>query len=123
MAKATAKPKAKGKAAKKKPKALTKSALFAELAEKTELSKSDVAKVFDSLTEIIIAQLGSSGPQLFTLPGLFKLKAVEKEAVKGGETKANPLKPGETYVTKDKPAFTKVTARPLKGLKEALAPA
>jgi nucleoid DNA-binding protein len=100
---------------------MTKSALFAELAEKTSLTKKQIEDVFDTLTATIIAQLGSV--KQFTLPGLFKLKAIKKDAVKGGDVKPNPLKPGETYVTKDKPASTKVTARPLKGLKEALAPA
>lgn len=116
---AKAKPKAKAKA---KKKAMTKSALFASLATTTTLAKKDVEKVFDALSDLIVAELGSGGPQLFTLPGLFKLKAIRKDAVKGGEVKPNPLKPGETYVTKDKPASTKVTARPLKALKEALAP-
>lgn len=114
---AKAKPKAKGKG----KKAMTKSALFAHLAEKTSLTKKQIEAVFDELTATIVGQLGSV--KLFTLPGLFKLRAVKKDAVKGGEVKANPLKPGETYVTKDKPASTTVRARPLKGLKEALAPA
>jgi nucleoid DNA-binding protein len=110
-------------AAKKSKKALTKSALFADLAEKTELTKKQIEAVFDHLTAVIVQQLSSKGPQAFTIPGLFKLKAIPKKAVKGGEVKQNPLKPGETYVTKDKPAHVKVTARPLKSLKEALAPA
>lgn len=114
---------AKAPAAKKKVKALTKSALFADLAEKTGLTKAQVGTVFDELTQVILHQLGPKGPKVFTLPGLFKLKAKKKPAVKGGIEKPNPLKPGETYITKDKPASTKVTASPLKSLKEALAPA
>ena len=112
---------AKAKAAPKK--ALTKTALFADLAERTGLTKAQVTTVFDELTQVIVQQLGPKGPGGFTLPGLFKLKAIKKAKVKGGEKKENKLKPGTFYVTKDKPAHTKVTARPLKTLKEALAPA
>lgn len=110
------------KAAAKK-KALTKSALFADLAEKTQLTKKQIEDVFEKLSEVIVHQLSAKGPRAFTLPGLFKLKALPKKAVKGGEKKENKLKPGTFYVTKDKPAHVKVTARPLKSLKEALAPA
>ena len=112
---------AKVKAAPKK--ALTKTALFAELAEKSGLGKKEVELMFSALHEVIVHQLGPKGPGGFTLPGLFKLKAIKKQKVKGGEKKENKLVPGTFYVTKDKPAHTKVTARPLKMLKEALAPA
>ena len=111
---------AKAKAAPKK--ALTKTALFADLAEKTELTKKQIELVFDELMQVIVQQLGPKGPGGFTLPGLFKLKAIKKAKVKGGEKKENKLVPGTFYITKDKPAHVKVTARPLKTLKEALSP-
>jgi nucleoid DNA-binding protein len=117
MAKAKAAP---AKAAPKK--AMTKTALFADLAEKTELTKKQIEAVFDELSKVIVHQLGSKGPGKILLPGLFRLKAIKKAKVKGGEKKENKLKPGTFYVTKDKPAHTKVTAQPVKDLKEALSP-
>jgi nucleoid DNA-binding protein len=104
-----------GKAAK----AMTKAAMFNEIAEESGLKKTDVAKVFDALTAIITKQLSSKGPRMVTIPGLLKLKSKAVKAVKGGEKKINPMTKTE-YVTKDKPATTKVTARALKGLKESL---
>ena len=56
---------------------------------------------------------------MIQLPDLFRLIASEKAALKGGETKTNPLN-GSTYVTKDKPATLQVKARVLKVLKDAL---
>ena len=41
-------------------------------------------------------------------------------AVKGGKMVPNRFKPGEMTMTKDKPASTRVTARPLKALKDML---
>ena len=55
-----------------------------------------------------------------TIFGLFKLKARRVNALKTGKSVTNRFKPGEMTITKDKPAPTKVTARPLKGLKESL---
>jgi nucleoid DNA-binding protein len=102
-----------------KPKSITKSVFFAEIAEKTGLKKTQVAEVFDAINGIIVKQLGSKGPRVITIPGLLKLKSKRVDKVKGGQKKINPLT-GKEYVTKDKPAHTKVTARPLKGLKELL---
>ena len=102
-----------------KPKGLTKSAFFAEIADATELKKADVAKVFDAMTDVITKQLGAKGPRMVTIPGLLKLKSKAVAKVKGGQKKINPLTGGE-YVTKDKPAHTKVTVRALKGLKESI---
>lgn len=116
MAKGKSAP-AKGKAPSKSSKPLTKSELFSKLAEEAQLDKKQVAALFDCLSETITQQL--KGPGVITIPGLLKLKTKVTPAVKGGQTKINPLTKTE-YVTKDKPKQTKVTARPLKGLKEAL---
>jgi hypothetical protein len=40
--------------------------------------------------------------------------------VKGGQKVPNRFKPGEMTETKAKPAHMKVSARPLKGLKDSL---
>jgi len=122
MAKAKAAPAkaAPAKAAAKK--AMTKTALYAELAEKSGVPKKDIELVFSALQEIVVAQLGPKGPGKLLIPGLFRLKAIKKAKVKGGEKKENKLKPGTFYITKDKPAHTKVTAQPVKDLKESLSP-
>lgn len=107
---------AKGKA----PRSITKSEFFQQVADAAELKKAEVVKVFEAITTVIEKQLGKKGPGVLTLPGLFKLKAKRVDAVKGGKLVPNRFKPGEMTTTKDKPAHTKVTARPLKGLKESL---
>jgi nucleoid DNA-binding protein len=107
------------KAAKASAKSITKAQFYAEVAEHTELPKAKVAEVFKAIEAIIIKQLGSKGPRVVTIPGLLKLKSKSVKAVKGGQKKINPLTKQE-YVTKDKPASTKITARPLKGLKEVV---
>ncbi|MGL4422786.1 MAG: HU family DNA-binding protein [Gemmataceae bacterium] len=105
--------------AKAKAKALTKSALYAQLAEKTNLKKSEVQSVLDTLLEAIHEQLGNKGPGILTLPGVARFKVRKVKAVKGGVKKVNPLN-GQEYVTKDKPAYNKITILPVKSLKESL---
>lgn len=102
-----------------KKKVLTKSALFTELSEKTGLKKAEVTKVIDELVDIMKVQLGAKGAGVFTLPGVARFKIRKVKAVKGGEKKTNPLN-GKEYVTKDRPAHNKVTARPIKLFAEAL---
>jgi len=99
-----------------RPKAATKSEMFHRIAEKTQLSKKQVTAVFDELTSFIKVELGKKGPGIVTLPGLLKIKKVEK-----GPTKArqgiNPLTK-QPITIKAKPKRTVVRALALKGLKE-----
>lgn len=109
------------KAAGKTPKkALTKSAFVAHLVDKTELSKAQVNAVLDEIVEVIKKELSGKGAGKFVLPGIARMTITKKKAVKGGVEKPNPLKPGETYITKDKPASVRVNIRAAKSLKEAL---
>lgn len=97
-------------------KAATKSAIFSELAEKTELSRKQIASVFEAMTDLIQREIGKKGPGIFTVPGLLKIKRVHKPA-----TKARPgFNPAtkEPITIKAKPARTIVKAQPLKSLKE-----
>jgi nucleoid DNA-binding protein len=96
----------------------TKSEIVKTLTESTGLSKKDVAGLFDGLTNIIKRELGKKGPGIVTIPGLVKLKVVNKPARKGG-TKPNPFKPGEMMEVKPRPAYRAVKALPLKALKDA----
>ncbi len=105
--------------AENKTKSLTKSAVYQELASKTNLSRKQVSEVFDALSQLIRDQLGKKGPGVFTIPGLLKLKLRKRPAVKAG-TRPNPFKPGEMMAVKARPASNVVKALPLKSLKEAV---
>jgi nucleoid DNA-binding protein len=99
-------------------KRLTKGQVIAELAELSELDKKAVSRFFDGLTELIKRQLSSGGPGEFTIPGLLKLKAVHKKATPERQG-VNPFtKEPQTF--KAKPASTKITARPVKTLKDII---
>ena len=102
-----------GKATGAKPP--TKSEIMSQIAEETELSKGDVAAVFESLTGIIEKNLAGR-PALFNMPGLFKMKRINVKA-KPKRKGINPFT-GEEQMFKAKPASKKVKIYPLKGLKE-----
>jgi nucleoid DNA-binding protein len=102
------------KATKTKP--ATKTATYADLAERTGLSKKDVAKFFDELGSLIKQELSKKGPGVFNIPGLIKIKRVEKPATKARKGR-NP-QTGEEITIKAKPKRTIVKALALKALKE-----
>ena len=52
-----------------KPKPPTKTQILTNIAETTELSKKDVAAVFDALSEEIAKAIGRNGPGQFAIPG------------------------------------------------------
>ena len=93
-------------------KAPTKSEVLGRIAEKTELSRKQVAAVFESLNGIIKKSLRSHG--VFTLPGLLKMKVVKKPATKARQG-INPFTK-EKMMFKAKPASKKVRVLPLKSL-------
>ncbi len=97
----------------KKGGAPTKSEIVATITKDTDLSRKQVAAVFESLNGIIKKSL--RGPGLFTLPGLLKMKVVKKPATKAREG-INPFTK-EKMVFKAKPASKKVRVLPLKSLK------
>lgn len=96
----------------------TKTQLLAELSDKTELSKKDVASVLDELGDIIERHVKKRAVGEFTLPGLLKIKTVKKPAQKARKNVPNPFKPGELMDVAATPASTKVKILPLKKLKE-----
>lgn len=99
-----------------KPKPMTKSAVYAELAERTELSKKEVSSFMDTLSDLIGEQVGSKGPGVFNVPGLMKITVQHKPATKARKG-INPFT-GEETMFKAKPARNVVKVRPLKGLKD-----
>jgi nucleoid DNA-binding protein len=96
---------------------MTKSQLLNAVSEKSDLAKKDCAAVYDALVEVIGQQLKKDGA--LTLPGLIKLKVVDKPAVPEHPGK-NPFT-GEDIIVKAKPASKRVKALPLKPLKDAVA--
>lgn len=102
--------------AENKPKAATKTEVFAALAESTELTKKQIGTVLDALTAYIASQMGKKGPGLFQLPGLLKIKRHKKPPVPARMGR-NP-RTGEPMEFKAKPARTVVKVLALKNLKE-----
>lgn len=97
-------------------KRLTKAQVIAEVSNSTELDKKSVAKVFDSLQDIIRKQLAGRGPGEFVIPGLVKLRVVKKPATKERQG-INPFTK-EPITIPAKPASKKVRATALKSLKD-----
>lgn len=112
-AKKTAKKKASAKAVKKPT---TKAETYSYIADKTGLTKKDIGAVFDALTTLIKRDLKRSGPGVYTVPGLAKIKVVRKPATKARKG-VNPFT-GEPMVFKAKPARNVVKVLALKGLKD-----
>ena len=116
------KKKAKKKEAVKKPTVkgvsspMSKSALFGSIAETTGMKRKDVVNVFDTLTSQINGHVKKGAAGIFTLPGLLKIKVINKPATKARKG-INPFT-GEPAVFKAKPARRVVKVLPLKALKE-----
>ncbi len=100
-------------------KAATKSETYQKIAEATGLSRKQVASVFDALAQVAGEQLGKKGPGVFTVPGLVRLTRKFKPATKARQG-INPFTK-EPQMFKAKPATNVVRARPVKGLKDAVA--
>lgn len=99
-------------------KAMTKTQLYAEIAENTGIAKKDVAAVFDELAVAIERHVKKGAVGQFTLPGLLKIKTVKKPARKAQKGVPNPFSPGETMDVAAKPASVQVKSLALKKLKD-----
>lgn len=95
---------------------MTKSAMQSAIAEKTDLTKKQVASVMDELTNIINGHIKKGGAGVCTIPGLMKIKTVRKPARKARKG-INPFT-GEETVFKAKPASTAVKILALKAMKD-----
>ncbi len=98
--------------------AYTKSQVFAHISEDTGLARKDVAKVFESLSDIIEGHIKARGAGQFKLPGLLKIKVNKKPATKARKNVPNPFRPGEFMDVAAKPARKVVKVLPLKALKD-----
>ena len=99
----------------KAPKPMSKSEIGHALSESTGLTKAQITSVFSALAELVDKQL-NSGPGIFTLPGLLKIKVVRKPAVPE-RSGINPFTKQET-IFKAKPARNVVKLQALKNLKQ-----
>jgi nucleoid DNA-binding protein len=109
---------AKAATAKKAP---SKSEVFASIAEQTDLSKKQVAAVFDALNAEIGKALSKKGAGVFQVPGLCKIMLKKKPATKEREG-IDPFTK-QPKIFKAKPASNSVRVRPLKALKDMAPPA
>lgn len=112
-----AKKPAKISAAKGKPR--SKSEVVGLIAEHAGISKKEVNAVFDTMGQIMAADLGKGSAGVFNVPGLMKVTVQRKPATKARKG-INPFTKEET-VFKAKPARNVVKVRPLKGLKDMVA--
>lgn len=101
--------------------AFTKTQLFARISEDTGLARKDIAKVFDSLNDVIEGHIKSRGAGEFKVPGLMKIKVNKKPATKARKNVPNPFRPGEFMDVAAKPARKVVKVLPLKALKDMAA--
>ena len=98
------------------PKAATKSEILASIAGATELSRKQVAAVFEALAGLVKGAVGKKGPGIFAVPGLMKIVVIQKPAVKAHKG-INPFTK-EEQMFKAKPARKVIKVRPLKALKD-----
>ena len=97
---------------------MTKTQLYAEIAEIAGVSKQDVGAVLDELAVIIERHVKKGAVGNFTLPGLLKIKTVNKPARPAQTGVPNPFRPGETMDVAAKPASVQVKVLALKRLKD-----
>lgn len=114
--KAAAKKKSTARAASGDKKPPTKSEIMASIAETTDLSRKQVASVFDALNGLIQDNLKPRGPGYFSVPGLMKIRVNKKPATKARKG-INPFT-GEETMFKAKPARKVVKVLALKNLKD-----
>ena len=94
----------------------TKSEILASIAETTELSRKQVASVFEALSDLIKKNVGKKGPGMFVVPGLMKIVVIQKPATKARKG-INPFTKQE-QMFKAKPARKVIKVRPMKALKD-----
>ena len=97
-------------------KARSKSEIYSIIADHVGITKKEVAAVFDTMSQIIEADLKKGAVGSFNVPGMMKVVVQNKKAVKARKG-INPFT-GEETMFKAKPASVAVKVRPLKKMKE-----
>jgi nucleoid DNA-binding protein len=108
------------KKATKIEKAMGKSEILAELADRTALSKKQVGRVLEEMAALIELHIAKRSVGTFTLPGLLRVKVVQTPARPARKGVPNPFRPGETMDVAAKPARRKIKVLPLKKLKSMI---
>jgi len=93
----------------------TKNRLLSHIAEEVDLTKTQIAAVLDTLSDVIERHIKKRAVGEFTLPGLLKIKTARKAATKAYKG-INPFTK-EEMTFKAKPACTVVKLLALKRLK------
>jgi nucleoid DNA-binding protein len=97
----------------------TRIEILRTIAERADLSKTQVESVFSTLTELIVSHMKKRGSGEFTIPMTgIKVRRVKKKATKA-RTMVSPLT-GQEVVIAGKPARHAVKISALKVLKEAV---
>ena len=94
----------------------SKSEILSSIAESTQLTRKQVASVFEGLAGLIEKNVGKKGPGVFVVPGLMKILVIQKPAVKARKG-INPFTKQE-QMFKAKPARRVIKIRALKALKD-----
>ncbi|MCH2113598.1 MAG: HU family DNA-binding protein [Pirellulales bacterium] len=97
-------------------KPMTKSEVLSALSDSSGFTKKEVAGLLEDLSKLIAKNLKKSGPGVFSIPSLMKVKVVRKPATKARKG-INPFTKEET-IFKAKPARNVVKVLPLKALKD-----
>ena len=95
-------------------KVMSKGGLATELANATEMKKSQITSILNSLAEIGAGEVKKTGK--FTLPGLCMIKTRQKKATKAGKK----MMFGQEVMVKAQPAKTVVKAFPVAALKSQI---
>ena len=74
---------------------MSKTEVYSTLAEKTGLSKKEISSVLDELSNLVQSHIGKGSVGTFVLPGLLKIKTVNKPARPGV---ARPVRSRPTMV-------------------------
>jgi nucleoid DNA-binding protein len=93
----------------------TKGAFYTTIAEHTQLTRKQVASVFDTMGRIIAADLSKGCSEVLNIAGLMKVTVVRKPATKARKG-INPFTKQEVMF-KAKPARNVIKIRALKTLK------
>ena len=96
---------------------MTKTQMLADIAESTDLSKKQVASVFEALEGVIGRHVAKGAVGICTVPGLMKISVVDKPATPPRFGVPNPFRPGETMDVAAKPASRRVKVSAMKNLK------
>src|SRR5262245_6218635 len=98
-----------------KPRSISKSEILKTLAESSGLSKKQVSSVLEALAGLVGRNIGKKGPGVIALPGLVKIKVVNKPAQ---PARKGVMVLGQLRDIPAKPATRKVRVLPLKALKD-----